>query len=427
MSVELTDLGVGGLTEDPTLATEVGAPPPPTTPATARPATLYPRHRPPGGAPADDDDAPDDEDLAFDRDMLRRAVADTGRWARGIVHVEAWVFNEDADRLVRPEGAFWFDPAVVAQRGGTTEEKEAVARLVDREREDFVAPDALAPGVGMAGALWTELRLHKRGSGRRPTSNPRTSVIDSPSQQGEQRGSIFTAPMNMIDNLSQRRVVWREGGYQQNDIPGLCRGDTVANKTSLTRAFPSQPDRQRSRPAAQRKAAGVGTDRRRGPGGRRALRVPRRPGHGRLHGGEVRRPGPPQISRQRTVPPGGRGRDREHRGPEVRRCETRGRCSERTRRLDDSCRPVPSGTRAMSASRNAARKRVVGNDVAPPRRRASRGRSRRPAPPEACRRRRPRGRGPRRWRVTSAAGPRGDGAGRSSSRPEGRGTPHRRR
>lgn len=47
----------------------------------------------------------EERDVEFDEDMLRRAIADTGKWAYGTISVEAWVLNEQTGKLVRPHRA----------------------------------------------------------------------------------------------------------------------------------------------------------------------------------------------------------------------------------------------------------------------------------------------------------------------------------
>eukprot|EP00584_Thalassiosira_punctigera_P010808 CAMPEP_0172546076 /NCGR_PEP_ID=MMETSP1067-20121228/15897_1 /TAXON_ID=265564 ORGANISM="Thalassiosira punctigera, Strain Tpunct2005C2" /NCGR_SAMPLE_ID=MMETSP1067 /ASSEMBLY_ACC=CAM_ASM_000444 /LENGTH=514 /DNA_ID=CAMNT_0013332947 /DNA_START=78 /DNA_END=1625 /DNA_ORIENTATION=+ len=137
----------------------------------------------------------------FDRDMLYRAIADTGRWAYGTVSVEAWVFSEQTGKLIRPERAFWFDPVVVHDGA----DNEALMRLVDHEREDFVRPDPLAPGIGLAGALWSELS-HRNAF---PAMNMQRHL------SGRGAG-VAQDGMNNVISLS-RNVVWREVEPISND------------------------------------------------------------------------------------------------------------------------------------------------------------------------------------------------------------------
>lgn len=47
----------------------------------------------------------EERDVEFDEDMLRRAIADTGKWAYGTISVEAWVLDEETGKLVRPHRA----------------------------------------------------------------------------------------------------------------------------------------------------------------------------------------------------------------------------------------------------------------------------------------------------------------------------------
>ena len=69
-----------------------------------------------------------ERDDAFDRDMVTRAISDTGRWAFGTIAVEAWVLDNHSGQLNRPEGALWFDPSAAAVASGKTQ--EAILRLI---------------------------------------------------------------------------------------------------------------------------------------------------------------------------------------------------------------------------------------------------------------------------------------------------------
>lgn len=138
-------------------------------------------------------------DEEFDQDMLRRAIADTGRWAYGTISVEAWVLDEQTGKLSRPKRAFWFDPVVVEEG----KDNEAIMRLVDETREDFVRPDDLAPGIGLAGALWAE--LSQSGGMGQMGMPPRNNITTSG------RGTMLFGNGLLADALGPKHhVAWRE-------------------------------------------------------------------------------------------------------------------------------------------------------------------------------------------------------------------------
>jgi len=85
----------------------------------------------------------------FDEDLLHCAIKDAGRWAYGIVMVEIWVLKEDKTALFRPDGGWWIDPV-------WHECTDDVRRATDPSFPGYVPPPSLAPGVGLAGALWSE-------------------------------------------------------------------------------------------------------------------------------------------------------------------------------------------------------------------------------------------------------------------------------
>lgn len=96
------------------------------------------------------DDAPR-RDESVDEDLLRRAVADAGRWAFGTVRVEVWVLNDTETQLFQPVGGAWTDPAFRDCLD------ERASRLLDVRHPEYVIPEPRAPGVGLPGALWSAL------------------------------------------------------------------------------------------------------------------------------------------------------------------------------------------------------------------------------------------------------------------------------
>jgi hypothetical protein len=88
---------------------------------------------------------------SFDNSLLHQAVADGGRWAYGVMFVEVWVLNDDKTQLFRPEGGWWIDPVFHSSCGDNCK----VCRLTNPERVDFLKPEPLCPGEGLAGFLWS--------------------------------------------------------------------------------------------------------------------------------------------------------------------------------------------------------------------------------------------------------------------------------
>jgi len=135
----------------------------------------------------------------FDDNLLHRAVADAGRWAYGVVYTELWVWDDTC--LRRPNGAWWVDPMFHQKQHG----KDCkMCRLIDENnRESFVPPPPLAPGMGLPGALWTE-------------SKSRVSWLTVG------RSTVRSATHGRRDSLlpgmkPRSRVVWREIQSIAND------------------------------------------------------------------------------------------------------------------------------------------------------------------------------------------------------------------
>eukprot|EP00581_Thalassiosira_minuscula_P006822 CAMPEP_0183706684 /NCGR_PEP_ID=MMETSP0737-20130205/3442_1 /TAXON_ID=385413 /ORGANISM="Thalassiosira miniscula, Strain CCMP1093" /LENGTH=577 /DNA_ID=CAMNT_0025934155 /DNA_START=327 /DNA_END=2060 /DNA_ORIENTATION=- len=150
----------------------------------------------------------------FDQEMLRRAIADTGRWAYGTISVEAWIFDEKKGKLVRPKRAFWFDPVVVNEN----RHNESLMRLVDDTRSDFVGPDDLAPGIGLAGALFSELAHVHRNSRRNVEPSYRTKNRLARNEATLKQKHFGTGVSSMLSRaMGSKHVAWREVEPISND------------------------------------------------------------------------------------------------------------------------------------------------------------------------------------------------------------------
>lgn len=134
----------------------------------------------------------------YDEDLLRRAVADAGRWAYGTILVEVWLLTQDELALILAHSGWWIDPVYhrtyhppQTAKGIKTEDPAAkvslftrlssnslpsykaslpqhrqqerptktrsscpVCRLIDNERQDYLDPAPMVPGEGLPGALW---------------------------------------------------------------------------------------------------------------------------------------------------------------------------------------------------------------------------------------------------------------------------------
>lgn len=89
----------------------------------------------------------------LDAKRLKRCLEDAGRVADGICAVEVRLLDRSKkgpSRLIQPKGGFWCSPDFVP------EDFDALARIEDSSRSDFVPADPLLPGTGLAGTLWNE-------------------------------------------------------------------------------------------------------------------------------------------------------------------------------------------------------------------------------------------------------------------------------
>ena len=87
------------------------------------------------------------EEVYTDENRIFHAVREAGRYAEGIAAVEVWVL-EDL-HLVQPDGGWYRDPKFKSS------DQDALDRIEDKSRKDYVSPPPQLPGVGLAGGLWT--------------------------------------------------------------------------------------------------------------------------------------------------------------------------------------------------------------------------------------------------------------------------------
>ncbi len=90
-----------------------------------------------------------------DEHRLQRALHDAVRNTDGVGAVEVWILDRShaqGAHLVQPAGGFWCSKYFMA------DDYEALARLVDKTRDDYVPPPPMMPGTGLAGVLWNEHR-----------------------------------------------------------------------------------------------------------------------------------------------------------------------------------------------------------------------------------------------------------------------------
>ena len=136
----------------------------------------------------------------LDEKRLYRALQDAGRNADGVSAVEVWILERTPGhgaRLIQPPGGFWCSPEFIA------DDYEALARIEDTKRDDYVYPHPLLPGTGLAGTLWNEKHdsVNDASKGRkmnephfRPQAMPFTSASVS-------MGTPFRKSFQSMTNL----------------------------------------------------------------------------------------------------------------------------------------------------------------------------------------------------------------------------------
>ncbi len=118
----------------------------------------------------------------FHQDLLNRTLQDAGQFAYGTKMVELWVWDASLSKLFRPEGGWWIDPYWHRHK---TDDAHACTfcQLVDKSRQDYIAPPMLSPGVGIPGVLWSDLG-HDRGRTALPMHRRGQPNSSSPGESG---------------------------------------------------------------------------------------------------------------------------------------------------------------------------------------------------------------------------------------------------
>jgi len=105
----------------------------------------------------------EDED-GCDMQRLSRALRGAVKHSDGVSAAEVWVFSQDEQKLIQPEGGWWRDPKFSSPL------PDSLDRLENKSRKDYMAAQPLLPGVGLAGGLWAE--VHNSGSSTTTPKDP---------------------------------------------------------------------------------------------------------------------------------------------------------------------------------------------------------------------------------------------------------------
>lgn len=95
---------------------------------------------------------------SYEELFLARSLEDAGHWAYGVVGVELWSLDLETGTLIRPPGGTWSDVSLHPPHKTHLEFEECMeCRMCLPTHPRYVRPDALAPGVGIPGVLWSEV------------------------------------------------------------------------------------------------------------------------------------------------------------------------------------------------------------------------------------------------------------------------------
>ena len=133
----------------------------------------------------------DPGELSIDSKRLHKVIRDTGEYAIGVQGIALWIFDDDHDRLVQPDGGWWNNPDLPPT--------EALERLTNPSHPKHVPPKDVSPGTDLAGILWLES-----------------------SNEGTRRGSVMKhvhSGTNLSRNASHDTLSSGGGGHRHTAHP----------------------------------------------------------------------------------------------------------------------------------------------------------------------------------------------------------------
>jgi len=151
----------------------------------------------------------------YDTRLLHRVVADAGRWAYGTVLVEVWALSDDRTHLFRPEAGWWVDPVFHNEVQGhvtggvATDHPCQICRLTDGSRQDYIAPQTVFPGQGLAGVLWSEASSKWTRTWRETLVSKILGHSDAP--------AVTPRELYMDVRRRHHKVVWRNVRQLEED------------------------------------------------------------------------------------------------------------------------------------------------------------------------------------------------------------------
>jgi hypothetical protein len=162
----------------------------------------------------------------YDTEFFEHVVADSGRWAYGVVMVEVWVMNKHRTHLERPEGGLWIDPVV---RDYGQENNTKFQRLMDPTLDDYFPPIPKAPGVGIPGVLWAEQQGARGNVALDSSSHRNGTTFGGRSRRGGHRRNRTLFPFETVRGgthfFSTSEI--KEGNTKKTSPGQLPRGQHV--------------------------------------------------------------------------------------------------------------------------------------------------------------------------------------------------------